>query len=482
MDFQFDNARAMNMFAFIFSFILILTTFGCEQPNTTTNTSVGVNAPAANVATNSAANTAQSLPQPNKSLEAQMPVTLPVLDAMFSDENFAGDLKSKLQLTDEQIDKLKNVSRQAVTGLKESDDEGGSTRASMERAGQQIKDILGQNDADRFFNFVRERWSGGETADASGSANNNGSPIMNSVPTDTRVVVNAPAYRMDIFQDGKLVKTYKIGIGYPEFPLPSGTRKASEIIFNPTWTPPDEPWVEASNKVKVGEKVAAGDKLNPLGPIKIPIGMPSLIHGGKNPAKLGTFASHGCVGLTNKQVQDFTLDLANISGTELTKEDVAGYEKQKTETKNVKLGKTVPVELRYQTIVVENGKLKIFRDVYEKGTNTEENLRKVFESYGVSFDSLKEQDRQKILDGLKQMAFDATGNPVDPNAASNANGKMDPNNSTADAKANSNMKGNSKTQSEQVTRTIKGKKEVVFELAELKGKGYPAPVAMNMGK
>ncbi len=138
---------------------------------------------------------------------------------------------------------------------------------------------------------------------------------------------------MDLFQDGKLVKTYKVGIGYPEFPLPTGMRKAKEIIFNPTWTPPDEPWVESSNKVKVGEKVAAGDKLNPLGPIKIPIGSPSLIHGGKSPAKLGTFASHGCVGLTNAQVQDFAFDLANISGTTLSKEDVKGYEKTKTEQK-----------------------------------------------------------------------------------------------------------------------------------------------------
>jgi hypothetical protein len=259
-------------------------------------------------------------------------------------------------------------------------------------------------------------------------------------------------------------------------------RKASEIIFNPTWTPPDEAWVESSNKVKAGETVKAGDKLNPLGPIKIPIGLPSLIHGGKVPARLGTFASHGCVGLTNKQVQAFSLDLAGISGTELTKEDVAGYEKQKTETKNVKLAKPIPVELRYQTIVVEDGKLKILRDVYEKGTNTEENLRKVFESYGVSFDILKEQDRQKILDGLKQMAIDATGNPVDPNASSNANsnanGKIDANASTAGAKSNSN---NSNAKAGQVTKTIKGKKEIVFELAELKGKGYPAPVALNAG-
>jgi hypothetical protein len=264
-----------------------------------------------------------------------------------------------------------------------------------------------------------------------------------------------------------------VGIGYPEFPLPTGMRKANEIIFNPTWTPPDEPWVEGSNKVKAGQKVEAGSKLNPLGPIKIPIGMPSLIHGGKNPARLGTFASHGCVGLTSPQVQDFALALAQVSGTSLTSEDVAGYEKAKTETKNIKLGQTIPVELRYETLVVEDGKLHVYRDVYERGTNTEENLRRVLETYGVSLESLTEPERAKALDAIKQMAVDAGGEPV--NANSNANTSANTNSKTSAANKNSN------SQSGKVTRTIKGQKEIVIEIAALKGKGYPAPVDLNTG-
>ena len=55
-----------------------------------------------------------------------------------------------------------------------------------------------------------------------------------SIPVDKRIVVNIPAFRMDLFEDGKLIKSYKIGIGYPEFPLPTGVRKAETIIFNPT--------------------------------------------------------------------------------------------------------------------------------------------------------------------------------------------------------------------------------------------------------
>ncbi len=435
---------------------------GCIPPETTTTNS--------NLS-NAAVNTANSAPAETTKkpeLNFDMPVTLPVLEAMLTDESFVGELKTKLQLTDEQITGLKQKSGQAVQKLREKykgEEYSGSTRASMELASKDVREVLGDEKAAQFFEIVRSRWSNS----GSDTANNPASPASskpNVVPTDTRIVVNAPAYRMDIFQDGKLLKTYKIGIGYPEFPLPSGIRKADTIIFNPTWTPPDEPWVKG--EVKAGETVEAGSKNNPLGPIKIPIGMPSLIHGGKSAARLGTFASHGCVGLTTPQMQEFAVDMAAISGAALTKEDVLNYAKQKTETENFKLGKTVPVELRYETIVVEDGKLKIYRDVYEKGTNTEEKLRRVLDGYGVSLDSLKAQDRDKILKGLEKMSFNATGEKVEANTNSNTNS------------ANSNTKNMKNDNSDgKVTRNIKGQKEMIFELAELKGKGYPAPVQMR---
>jgi lipoprotein-anchoring transpeptidase ErfK/SrfK len=429
---------------------------GCvPRENTTTVVNTNVNSNPVNTAVNT--NTVK--PPENKQASVSMPVTLPVLDAMFSDEQFAGELKTKLQLTDEQINRLKEVSGGAVRDLNEdaTEDYSGSTRASAERASNEIRQIIGEEKANQLFELVRTRWQG----DAETAAQNNNGAKPGALPTDTRIVVNAPAYRMDVFQDGKLVKTYKVGIGYPEFPLPSGMRKADTIIFNPTWTPPDEPWVKG--KVQPGKKVEAGSKLNPLGPIKIPIGLPSLIHGGKSPARLGTFASHGCVGLTDAQIKDFSLELAKLSGSPITLEEINNYGKNKTETKNVKLQKPVPVELRYETIVVENGVLKIFRDVYERGTNTEDNLRRVLDAYGVSLDSLNAADRDKILQGLKQMANDAQGNPVDQPTAANTN-------------ANSANNKISNSNSDKVTKNIKGKKEVSFPLAELTGKGYPAPV------
>ncbi|HZG53534.1 MAG TPA: L,D-transpeptidase [Pyrinomonadaceae bacterium] len=414
-----------------------------------------------------------------------LPVTLPVLDAMFAEEKFAADLKSELQLTDEQIERLRKVAREETGSLRETEtgEHGGTTTAATARAAEQIKSVLGEERAARFSQFVSARWAGGENGTAAAASGGN---QPNAVPTDTRIVVNAPAYRMDVFENGQLIKTYKIGIGYPEFPLPTGLRRANTIIFNPTWTPPDEPWVESpTSKVKVGEKVDAGSPLNPLGLVKIPIGSPSLIHGGKAPAKLGGFASHGCVGLTNPQVQDVARMMAKIGGAQLTDEDVTTYAKNRKETKELKLERPVPVELRYETIVVEDGKLYIYRDVYDRDTNTEANLRAVLQANGVSLDSLSETERARVLDALRQMARDAKGNPADgaPDASASASPEANNKNANSNANGNANKNANKKTDAEnaKVTRTVKGQKEIVIELAALRGKGYPAPVALDTG-
>jgi len=360
-------------------------------------------------------------------------VTLPLLDALLSDEKFVGQLRQNLKLSDEQIDSLKRVSSTEIGRLREAnaEDTDGNASDARTRASDELRKILGDEKAKQLRTVVNDYWSKGDQSEGGGGS---GAAVTmlkgpNAVPTDTRVVVNIPAFRMDLFQDGSLVKSYKVGIGYPEFPLPFGLRKANQIIFNPTWTPPDSPWVAKMKNVTAGETVKAGDKDNPLGPIKIPIGLPSLIHGGKAPSKIGKFASHGCVGLTTPQVKDFAAQLAKVSNTsEITDGEIASYLEDKEKTKTVKLKQTVPVELRYETIVLEDGKLHIYKDVYAQDTNTEENLRAVLEANGVRLEDLSEQQRTEILAALKDV-----------------------------------------------------KKETVIDISSVAKKGYPAPVALDTG-
>ena len=399
-------------------------------------------------------------------------LTMPVLNALFIEEAFKMQLKSELQLTDEQIKQLETAAGEAVAELSEDGTNYlGSARAARKQSEDEIRRILGPEKAEQLASLVAYRYAGGDIEGLFPTT-------PNAVPADTRVVINAPAFRMDVFQEGKLVKTYKIGIGYPEFPLPTGMRKAESIIFNPTWTPPDEPWVKG--KVQAGRKVAAGSELNPLGLIKIPIGLPSLIHGGKTTDKLGNFASHGCVGLTNEQVQDFSSVLAQLAGSSITSADIENYESKPKTTKTVTLTKPVPVELRYETIVAENGNIHIYQDVYERGTNTVADAVRILKTYGVEYSALSSAEKASLSAALTEMNFDSQGNPI-AESISSTDTTIANSGTTAKSKDGVAASKQQGAKTGKVTRNVTGVKELSIPIAALKGKGYPAAVMLNEG-
>jgi lipoprotein-anchoring transpeptidase ErfK/SrfK len=328
-----------------------------------------------------------------------------LLDALLAENAFVRELKDKAKLSDEQIESLKRAATSEINRLREAnvDETDGTDTDAPTRAAEQLRSIVGEEKAAQVAAVANEYWAKGDP-EAEGAGANGVEMLRgpNAVPTDTRVVVNIPAFRMDLFQNGSLVKSYKVGIGYPEFPLPLGLRKAQTVIFNPSWTPPDSPWVAKMKNATPGETIEPGSKDNPLGPIKIPIGLPSLIHGGKSPAKIGKFASHGCVGLTNAQIKDFAMLLMRAANNEVSDKQIAQYLEDKTQTKNVKLDQVIPVELRYETIVLEDGKLHIYKDVYAQDTNTEENLRRVLETHGSRLEDLSTEQRQQALEALQK--------------------------------------------------------------------------------
>jgi murein L,D-transpeptidase YcbB/YkuD len=190
-----------------------------------------------------------------------------------------------------------------------------------------------------------------------------------------------------------------------------------------------------------------------------------LIHGGKQPAKIGGFASHGCVGMTDKQVQSFAKVLAQIGGADLTDEEIAKRAQNRKETKVVKLKTPVPVELRYETMAVEDGKLHIYRDVYDRGTNVRENLEALLESYGVALSDLSQQERTQALAALAVMA-------------SKSGGTAGPAALTAEQKAEQRKINIAR---QQLTSQLKGRKEIVVDVAALQDKGYPPPADLDTG-
>src|SRR5687767_2015833 len=79
----------------------------------------------ANLGSSNAATSSSPAAQPSPSTvkvqgsdENAMPVTLPVLDAFFADETFAGELKTNLQMTDQQVEQLRTVAREETSKLR----------------------------------------------------------------------------------------------------------------------------------------------------------------------------------------------------------------------------------------------------------------------------------------------------------------------------------------------------------------------------
>src|SRR5207244_10014627 len=121
------------------------------------------------------------------------------------------------------------------------------------------------------------------------------------------------------------------------------------------------------------------------------------------------------------------------------------------------------------------GKLHIYRDVYDRNTNTDENLRAVLQANGVNFEDLTEEAQTQVRVALGEMSpamrgkLDQTAAGIASTAASSS--------SSPQASPRAIAKGTGK-----VTRAFKGKKEIVIEIAALKGKGYPTMAVRDLSK
>ena len=214
---------------------------------------------------------------------------------------------------------------------------------------------------------------------------------------DIRITVNIPAFQLTLWQGGKEVKTYPIGIGRKEFPLPSGLRRATQIVFNPDWVPPDSSWVEEHDVVP-GERVEADDPRNPLGKVKIPIGGGGiLIHQAFKPSDIGHLVSHGCVRLQLDELFDLIDKIIAAQSLSVSKQQLERAKNSKDRFV-IKLDAPLVVDINYDTQVVEGGVLHLYPDVYYKKTNGVDELRTELKDAGVDDANIDEKTLHQMLD------------------------------------------------------------------------------------
>ncbi len=106
-----------------------------------------------------------------------------------------------------------------------------------------------------------------------------------------RIVVSFPDRKLALIEGSTVIKVYDIAVGKPSTPSPTGEFQIINHIANPTWYGPD--------------KIVGPGAGNPVGTRWMGLSVKGYgIHGTNAPASIGKAASHGCIRMRNRDVEE----------------------------------------------------------------------------------------------------------------------------------------------------------------------------------
>ena len=106
-----------------------------------------------------------------------------------------------------------------------------------------------------------------------------------------RIVASLTEHRLAVLDGDRVVKVYQTAVGKPSTPSPVGEFTVINMVANPVYK-------------AHGQDVAAGQN-NPVGTRWIGLSKKGYgIHGTNAPKSIGRDASHGCIRLRNKDVEE----------------------------------------------------------------------------------------------------------------------------------------------------------------------------------
>ncbi|MGI9186733.1 MAG: L,D-transpeptidase [Gaiellales bacterium] len=115
------------------------------------------------------------------------------------------------------------------------------------------------------------------------------------------IVVSKPSRTLTLWapvkDKAKVVKQYRVAVGAPSFPTPSGQFTIVSMQKNPWWYPPSSNWAKGSEPIPPGPS-------NPLGTRWMGLDREDVgIHGTPDSGSIGGYASHGCVRMLISQAE-----------------------------------------------------------------------------------------------------------------------------------------------------------------------------------
>ena len=199
------------------------------------------------------------------------------------------------------------------------------------------------------------------------------------------IIVNIPARKLYLFDDGEMVQTYPVAVGSRRHKTPIGSRKMTHWVWNPWWIPPKKSeWAKDAKNTPPG-------KYNPLGPVKMKLGGAIMFHGTDKPHTVGKVASHGCLRMYNQNA----IDLAKYIQKRMTRKSDESYfdlYKQKSRKSFAVMPvEKIPVNIIYELASLNGPEITIYKDVYSKIKNKNAHLKKLLKDMGYELTSLDEK-------------------------------------------------------------------------------------------
>jgi L,D-transpeptidase catalytic domain len=174
------------------------------------------------------------------------------------------------------------------------------------------------------------------------------------------LVINIPAFRLDLWRDGHVVARDTVAVGMPSYPTPRGRFLITSVEWNPWWIPPDSPWAR-------DEKSAPPGPHNPMGRAKLRFFPLYLVHGTPEQASLGHASSHGCVRLSNAAVVDLAIAVTAAGVPGIDSAYLATLRSDTVTTRVVVLNDPVWLDVRYDLAEVLQDSACVYPDIYRLG-------------------------------------------------------------------------------------------------------------------
>jgi murein L,D-transpeptidase YcbB/YkuD len=179
-----------------------------------------------------------------------------------------------------------------------------------------------------------------------------------SASPDLRLVLNIPASRLDVFENGVRTRSFDVSAGRREFATPRGNYRITRVTWNPWWHPPDSHWARHDKPTPPGPE-------NPMGRVKINFAHLLYIHGTPYEDDLGAPASHGCIRMSNADLFQLARIVHKYRTPRVPAKVFASLQQNHSMTRSFDV-KPVPFDVVYRLAEVVDGKLIIHPDVYRK--------------------------------------------------------------------------------------------------------------------